>query len=381
MSRSNRKKDPIRTLIRGMIFLAVAAAVCAGIFYGLNAFEKRTLDLKIKDTEAVNQKRAQDYQAALAEYQSATQKGQNLAWPAPKKEGWDVVDLSAFGLENTRRTTVDRATLLTGGMMLVNQWHPLPEEFFALSDAGVKGVALTSNWKVGASSNEVKLFPQAIEALQLMIQDAETAGLKHYFVSEGYRTVARQQELFDAEKARLEDKYSGDMLITQAKKKINPPGTSEYHSGLSFTMGLYSKDDPSVVKLVFQKSDQGKWLTENCWQYGFIFRFPLLDFPNASWTDKSHKTGVTIPLNLYRWVGIPHATVMRQMDFCLEEYVEYLIQHPHLAVYENGKLRYEIFRRPVGNDAAVNIEVPLAASSWLPSLDNMGGVVTAFVYQ
>ncbi len=378
MSRSKKKKDPIRTLIRGVIFLAVAAAVCAGIFYGLDAFEKRALDLKIKDTEAVNQKRAQEHQAALAEYQSATQKGQNLAWPTPKQEGWDVVDLSTFALENTQRRTEDRATLLTGGMMLVNQWHPLPADF---SDAGVVGVGQTTSWKVGASSNDVKLFPQAIEALKWMIQDAETAGLKHYFVSEGYRTMARQQELFDAEKARLEGKYSGETLIDQTKKKVNYPGTSEYQSGLSFTMGLYSKDDPSVVKLVFQESDQGKWLTENSWKYGFIFRFPLLDFPNAAWTDKSHKTGVTVKLNMYRWVGTPHATVMRQMDFCLEEYVEYLIQHPHLAVYENGTLRYEIFRKPVGDEATVNIEVPLAASSYLASLDNMGGVVTAFIYQ
>jgi len=63
MSRSKGKKkaDPIRTLIRGAVLLAVGAAVCAGIFYGLNAFEKHTLDQKIKDTKAINQKREQDY--------------------------------------------------------------------------------------------------------------------------------------------------------------------------------------------------------------------------------------------------------------------------------------------------------------------------------
>jgi hypothetical protein len=49
-------------------------------------------------------------------------------------------------------------------------------------------------------------------------------------------------------------------------------------------------------------------------------------------------------------------------------------------VYENNTLKYEIFRKPVGDEASVNIDVPLAASSWLASLDNMGGVVTAFIY-
>ena len=293
MSRSKKQKDPFRTLIRGAIFLAVAAAVCAVIFYGLNAFEKHALDQKIKDTEAINQKREQDYMAALADYQNATQKGQNLAWPAPKPEGWDVLDLSTFALENTQSTTVDRASLLTGGMMLINQWHALPADF---SGAQAVSVITASGKKVGAHNMEVKLFPPAIKALELAIADAATAGLKDLFVSEGYRTNERQQELFNDKLAELEKKYSGATLTEQAKKEVNFPGTSEYQSGLSFQMGLY----PNPNKLGFQVSDQGKWFTENCWKYGFIFRFPTLDFPNSSWMDKSFKTGVTITLNLYR---------------------------------------------------------------------------------
>jgi len=223
----------------------------------------------------------------------------------------------------------------------------------------------------------VRLLRPAIDALDMMLKDAATAGLKDYFVDAGLRTMERQQEMFDAEKARLESKYSGDTLIEQTKKEVNEPGTSEYQSGLSFAMSLY----PNPNKLYFQDSDQGKWFTENSWKYGIVFRFPTQDFPNASWTDKSFKTGITKRLNLYRWVGIPHATVMKQLDLCLEEYIEYLIQHPHLAVYENGTLKYEIYRSQVGDSPVVDIEVPLAATSYLASLDNMGGVITAFIYQ
>ncbi len=373
MSRSKKQKDPFRTLIRGMIFMAVAAAICAGIFYGLNAYEKHALAQKIKDTEAVNQKREQEYQAAVAEWQSATQKGQNLNWPSPKAEGWDVVDISSFPLENTQRDPRDRAELLAGGMMLVNPWHPLPADF---PTDGIVSVMTATQRKVGAANADVKLSQKAIDALQVLINDAAAAGLKDYFVSEGYRTNDYQTELFEKKKTELEDQYSGDILIEKTKEQVNAPGTSEYQSGLSFQMGLYP-----AYKDGFQASEQGKWLTENSWKYGFIFRFPTKEFPNSSWIDKSYKTGVTIKLSLYRWVGIPHATVMRQMEFCLEEYVEYLIEHPHLAVYENGTLKYEIFRRPVGNEATVDIEVPLAASSYLYSLDNMGGLVTAFIYE
>jgi LAS superfamily LD-carboxypeptidase LdcB len=373
MSRSKKKKDPIRTLIRGMIFLAVAAAVCFAVFYGLNAFEKHALDQKKKDTEAINQKREQEYNAALAEYQSATQKGQNLNWPQAKPEGWDVIDISAFPLENTRCETLDRASLLIGGMLLVNPWHPLPADF---PTEGVAGVYNNSGKKVKASNADVKLFQPAIDALKLAMQDAATAGIKELFVDKGFRTNEEQKAFFESKKTALEDKYSGDTLIEMTKKEVNEPGTSEYQSGFSFTMGIY----PNPNKLYFQDSDQGKWFIDNCWKYGFIFRFPSRDYPNSSWMDKSFKTGVTARLNLYRWVGVPHATVMKQLDLCMEEYVEYLIQHPHLIVYENGTPKYEIYRKQVGEEATVNIDVPMAASYTLASLDNMGGIVLAFIY-
>ena len=234
-----------------------------------------------------------------------------------------------------------------------------------------------SGKKVGAADMEVKLHRTVIDALSLAMNDATAAGIKGLFVAEGYRTMDKQREYFEHKMKALEAKYSGAQLIEEAKKDVSEPGSSEFQSGFSFIMGIY----PNPDKLAFQASDQGKWLTENCWKYGFIFRYPLLDHPNSSWVDKSYKTGVTVTLNLYRWVGTPHAAVMRQMGFCMEEYVEYLIEHPHLAVYEDGTLKYEIFRRPVGNEATVDVEVPFAATSHLPSLDNMGGLVTAFIYE
>jgi D-alanyl-D-alanine carboxypeptidase len=258
-------------------------------------------------------------------------------------------------------------------MMLVNPWHPLPADFPV---EGIESVYNKSDKKVKASSADVKLFQPAIDALKLAMQDAAAAGIKELFVDEGYRTNDYQKELFDTKKKTLEDQFSGDVLIEQTKKLVNEPGTSEYQSGFAFRIGLY----PNPNKLGVQASDQGKWFTENCWRYGFIFRFPTKDFPNSSWIDKSYKTGVTTTLNIYRWVGTPHSVVMQQLGLCMEEYVEYLIQHPHLVVYENGTPKYEIYRKPVGDEASVNIDVPMAASYTLASLDNMGGVIAAFIY-
>lgn len=65
---------------------------------------------------------------------------------------------------------------------------------------------------------------------------------------------------------------------------------------MSFRMDVYQRDNAALNNLKFQaESEQGAWLTENCWRFGIIFRFPTADFPKG-WEDKSYKTGVSAPV-------------------------------------------------------------------------------------
>ena len=73
--------------------------------------------------------------------------------------------------------------------------------------------------------------------------------------------------------------FGPTILIEETKKTVNYPGTSEYQSGLSFRLGLYNREDPAVAAQKFQETDQGRWVTENSWKYGIIFRFPSDDYP------------------------------------------------------------------------------------------------------
>ena len=61
--------------------------------------------------------------------------------------------------------------------------------------------------------------------------------------------------------------------------------------------------------------------------------------------------------------------------------MDYLIQHPHIAVFEDGQLKYEIYRQEVGDAESFSLSITSRASSYESSLDNMGGVVTTFVYE
>ena len=79
-------------------------------------------------------------------------------------------------------------------------------------------------------------------------------------------------------------------------------------------------------------------------------------------------------------MGKGNAAVMHYFDFCLEEYIEYLQEHPHIAVFEDGKLKYEIYRQYVGDANTFNIQLTGKAPSWTSSMDNMGAIVTVFEY-
>ncbi len=70
---------------------------------------------------------------------------------------------------------------------------------------------------------------------------------------------------------------------------------------------------------------------------------------------------------------------MKAMDFCLEEYIDYLIAHPHIALYQDGALKYEIYRVEGGN-ADSTIQLTAGAKSYIASTDNMNGLVVAISY-
>ena len=377
-----RSSDAYGKLVRILIVLFMLAVIC-GAGYIL-------LDQSIKTQEAENAARAKQENAALEEnYRQAkaeeaaqaAQQAEELQWPTPKAEGWDVLDLSTYPLTNTRTYTATRQELITSGMLLVNRWHKVPDD---LASAEFLGVHATDKSIATANSN-VRLLAPAIDALGKALADAKAAGLEHYNVEEGYRLRETQQQLFDTEAAKYAESFSGDSLIAKVVSEgYSEPGTSEYESGLAFRMGRYAKGD-DIMNYKFHELPQSDWLLEHSWEYGIIFRFPVQGYPNSTATDKSYKTGQSAKLSIYRYVGQPNAAVMHIMNFCMEEYIEYLIAHPHIAVYQDGQLKYEIMRIEdySGGDATVNVS--RAARDVSVSVDNMdgqglGGLIVAMSY-
>nr|WP_319487917.1 M15 family metallopeptidase [uncultured Caproiciproducens sp.] len=142
-------------------------------------------------------------------------------------------------------------------------------------------------------------------------QEMHDAALKDHiqlWISSGYRSDDKQQKLYTEE---IETFYktgiSYDEAVSKAAKSVAPPGTSEHITGLAI--------DLNGVLENFGGTKESSWLLEHAQDYGFVLRFP---------EDKQDITHIKYETWHFRYVGVEHAKKMKELNMCLEEYVDYL---------------------------------------------------------
>lgn len=192
------------------------------------------------------------------------------------------------------------------------------------------------------SDRTVMLLPEPMDALNKMLNDFFTAtGNDDAMVRSGYRSVEYQQKLYEDEL-----KKTGASTSTL----VAMPGYSEHHTGMVFDFTTYNGKTYSE----FDGTGDFVWIMENCYKYGYINRYP---------TGKEKLTLIDNEPWHFRYVGIPHATVMKQYDYCLEEYIafikSYTIDTSFLHVTTDDGGEYIIYYTPLANSEKTAIYVPL----------------------
>ena len=196
-------------------------------------------------------------------------------------------------------------TLAGSVPLLVNKWNPLPAGFEPADLVTVKDLAGNV---MTYERDSIQAVREATEALIRMLKAAQADGISPWKLREAYRTVADQQRIFNNRVKSYEDAgntHSQALAIT--RREVADPGSSEHHTGLAF--------DLNVPGQYFVDTAQYLWLKKHCWDYGFIMRYT---------DEKDDITGITGEEWHIRYVGVDHAQKMRDLDYCLEEYVEYL---------------------------------------------------------
>ena len=200
--------------------------------------------------------------------------------------------------------SVDREDIHKGSLILVNSYNEylfpreMEEDIIKIKDYK------NEYYGVSTYSTSVEVSKTVIDVFNTLAEDYyEETGFKYLQINSAYRSREAQETLY----AQYEKDYGADY----AAQYVAVPGQSEHHTGLGIDLNVNRGGTISYV----ESDEDCAWFRDKCQEYGFILRYPK---------DKVHLTGINHESWHYRYVGVPHAQIMEDLNLCLEEYTEHV---------------------------------------------------------
>lgn len=184
----------------------------------------------------------------------------------------------------------------TSNLILANKENILHEDYVPDNLVELK-TAFISNGDLKVNV----LTAEAAEALEELFKAASEDKIYLLGVS-GYRDFDYQKQLFESEV-----EVFGNI---QANRYVAKPGESEHQTGLA--MDILSRDY-EILDEGFKNTEAYKWIEENCFNFGFIIRYP---------ENKEAITGYEYEPWHIRYVGVDTATEIMKENITLEEYLK-----------------------------------------------------------
>ena len=146
--------------------------------------------------------------------------------------------------------------------------------------------------------NGIFINKKVLRMFNLMKDNAYIYGYDIEIMS-GYRDYKYQEQIFN----KLLNEKGYDYTI----RSIAKPGCSEHQTGLAFDLNSVNDD--------FINTDEGKWINDNAYKYGFILRYPK---------GKEKYTGYKYESWHLRYVGVELAKKLYNNGdwIALEEYYD-----------------------------------------------------------
>ncbi|MEE1115944.1 MAG: M15 family metallopeptidase [Clostridia bacterium] len=241
----------------------------------------------------------------------------------------------------------NKSDIYAGELVLVDKDHKF---VFPAQNTATVNIFNSKNTDVYIlSDSKLYLNENAFSALnKMMIAFNSATGNKDACITTAYRSESDQQALY----ANNPSAYA-------------KPGYSEYHTGNDVAI----KINPSTS---IDNDEDGKWITENCYRYGFIRRYPD---SKVSITGENESKYIT---KQFRYVGYVHAYYMNKQNYCLEEYLEFLRENTsasdHLSIRTDNGTQYEIYYVPASGGDLTTVSVP-SNCGYTVSGDNVGGFI------
>ncbi|MBQ4298225.1 MAG: M15 family metallopeptidase [Clostridia bacterium] len=240
-----------------------------------------------------------------------------------------------------------------GDLILVNKDHPYRFE----ENRETKIISLytfrrdwpTSSYKLSNSSIELADF--ICERLSVMF-DAflKETGDNSYLLTSGWRDYEEQVKTVE----EMIEKYGSK---EEAMKYTASPGCSEHHTGMAFDTYIYTAEGAVYKPGAADMPAMYNWIYDNCARFGFVKRYD---------EEKKEITGISGESWHFRYVGAPHAALMGEKDYCLEEYIDFLhgfSYRDYLEYTDPEGGRYAIYYEKVENVTVVTPALTDAAGA------------------
>jgi len=211
-----------------------------------------------------------------------------------------------------------------GNLLLVNSKHPVHNESIKSDIINLYArKELVKGYRV--FNSETYLSEDIASKFSNMVLDAKKDGVSNFLISSGFRGFDEQTKLYKE----------------MGSNRALPAGYSEHNLGLSLDVGS--------TQGKMEVAPEGEWIAENAWKYGFTLRYP---------EDKTDITGIMNEPWHIRYVGLPHSAIMKEKNFVLEEYLDYIKEEKHISATVNGQ-KNEIFYYPVTENITINVPANL----------------------
>lgn len=182
-------------------------------------------------------------------------------------------------------------------LILVNNDNPLPEDY---------------SFEQHSLNSGFIIDEQAYIDLYRFTKACNDADF-HYNIISAYRDREAQQGVIDRNIQELMDKgLSEEEARSKTYETVQMVGCSEHETGLALDL---SDEDIFTLTEDLEANPTIKWFTDNCYNYGFILRYPK---------DKVDVTGINYEPWHFRYVGEEAAKFMHEHNLTLEEFHQLL---------------------------------------------------------
>ena len=196
-----------------------------------------------------------------------------------------------------------RKNIYTGNLILVNADYPYNEQ-----------VNETDLVNVDKSACDVLLERRAVTLLSKLME--EINGWGQISAVSGWRSMQEQENIYAQSLKENGSEFTQEYVAL--------PGHSEHQTGLAIDLALTS-DNIDFIRPDFPYTGICQTFRELSSQYGFIERYPQ---------KKESITGIAHEPWHFRYIGVPHAEIMKKNDLCMEEYI------PFIKQFAYGKQKY-----------------------------------------